>query len=256
MAIKIAITNAKGGVAKTTTAINLADALMYIGYKVLFLDLDPQANSTSVYEGTVSRKSNEKTLYDLFAGSGKIKDCIEHTDFGDIIPGDRRLAEQDAVFQTKIGGTKIIRTALQTIDSDYDFVIMDTPPNIGAYMRNAIYAADGCICPVTPKKFALDGLSQLLDTINAIKSDGNNKLKIYGIILTIYDSRNAQDREIKAQLPDVGNQLGFRVFKTVIRTCQDVEKSLSECSSLFRSRESSNGANDYAALVKELLEVI
>jgi chromosome partitioning protein len=229
---------------------------MYIGYKVLFVDLDPQANSTSVYEGSVLRKPGQKTLLNVMEGKNTTKECIEHTDFGDIIPGDPRLAEQDAVYQTKIGGTKILKRALKEIDSNYDFIIMDTPPNIGAFMRNAIYAANGCICPVLPKKFAIDGLSQLLDTITKIKEDGNENLKLYGILLTIYDRRNSQDRALKEQLPKYGKELGFHVFNTPIRTCQDVEKALSECKSLFRTRGNSNGAIDYAALVRELLEVI
>lgn len=256
MATKIAITNAKGGVAKTTTALNLADALMFIGYKVLFIDLDPQCNSTSVYKKTTLKKENEKTLLDVMENASPILDCIQHTDFGDIICGDKRLSQQDAVYQTKIGGTKLLKKALREVDADYDFIIMDTPPNIGAFMRNAIYAADGCICPVLPKKFATDGLGQLLDTINDIKEDGNEKLKIYGVVLTIFDKRNAQDRDIKEQLPELGESLGFKVFNTAIRTCQDVEKALAECQSLFRTKGNSNGALDYAALVAELLEVI
>ncbi|MCR5357181.1 MAG: ParA family protein [Lachnospiraceae bacterium] len=256
MSTKIAITNAKGGVAKTTTALNIADALMYIGYKVLFIDLDPQANSTSVYEGTTLRSEGEKTLFDVMEGTSNIKDCIQHTEFGDIVAGDSRLAEKDAEYQVKIGGNKILKKSLKEVDKDYDFIIMDTPPNIGAFMQNAIYAADGCLCPVLPKKFAIDGLGQLLDTIDSIRDDGNEKLKIYGIVLTIYDKRNAQDRDIKEQLPELGENLGFHVFNTEIRTCQDVEKALAECKSLFRTKGNSNGAADYVGLVKELLEVI
>ncbi|MGO5337917.1 ParA family protein [Bilifractor sp. LCP19S3_H10] len=256
MATKIAITNAKGGVGKTTTALNIADALMYIGYKVLFIDLDPQANSTSVYEGSISRRPGEKTLLNVMEKKNSLSECIEHTAFGDIVPGDPKLADQDAVYTTKIGGTNIVKNALKEVDGLYDFVVMDTPPNIGAYMRNAIYAADGCICPVLPKKFAIDGLNQLLDTIKSIKDDGNQNLKIYGILLTIYDKRNSQDRALKEQLPVFGKELGFHVFKTPIRTCQDVEKALAECKSLFRTKGNSNGAMDYAALVQELLEVL
>lgn len=262
MATKIAITNAKGGVAKTTTALNIADALMYIGYKVLFVDLDPQSNSTSVYEGSTTRSDDEKTLFDLFTDFttnnriNSIRDYIRNTDFGDIVPGDYRLADMDGAIITKPKGTKVIKDALKSVEDDYDFVIMDTPPNVGAYMRNAIRAADGCICPVLPKKFAIDGLGQLLNTIDDIRDDGNENLKVYGIVLTIYDQRNAQDKAIKEELPSLGTNFGFKVFETSIRTCQDVEKALAECKSLFRTRGNSNGAVDYANLVKEILEVI
>ena len=255
MAKKVAITNAKGGVGKSTCSIELADALSFMGYKVLFIDLDPQANSTSVYLNSMEEVP-EKTLLNVMEETDSIKDCIVHTQLGDIVPGDASLAQQDAVYQTKIGGTKIIKKALKKIDKDYDFIIMDTPPNIGAFMRNALYAADGCICPVLPKKFSMDGLAQLLATINDIKEDGNENLNIYGILLNIYDKRNAQDKAIFAQLPELGDALGIRVFKTAIRTCQDVEKSISNCQSLFRTYGSSNGAMDYAALVAELMEVM
>lgn len=254
MAIKIAITNAKGGVAKTTTAINIADALMFIGYKVLFVDLDPQGNSTSVYTGSIVREEEEKTLFDLFEGKLSTKDCILHTAFGDILAGDVRLATQDAVYLTQVGGVKKLKNALKTVEEEYDFIIMDTPPNIGSFMRNAIYAADGCVVPVLPKKFAIDGLNQLLGTINDIKEDGNEKLKIYGIVLTMFDKRNSQDKAICEALPELGEELGFRVFKTPIRINQDIEKAISNCESLFRTRGNSNGAIDYVELVKELLE--
>ncbi len=262
MAVKIAITNAKGGVAKTTTAINIADALMYVGYRVLFIDLDPQANSTSVYEGTTQRQEDEKTLFDLFncfLQNGKIDDIteyIQHTEFGDIVAGDFRLANNDGAIIQKPKGTKVLKDALKSVEDDYDYVIMDTPPNIGAFMRNAIRAADGCICPVLPKKFAVDGLGQLLNTIDDIREDGNENLKVYGIVLAIYDKRNAQDRAVKEELPKIGEALEFHVFKTPIRTCQDVEKAIAECKSLFRTKGNSNGAIDYAGLVKEVLEVI
>lgn len=256
MAIKIAVTNAKGGVAKSTTAINIADALMYIGYKVLFIDLDPQANSTSVYRGTITREAKEKTLFDLFEGKSKIKSCIQHTEFGDIVAGDARLSTLDSVYLTKVGGVKILKKALKDIENDYDFIIMDTPPNVGSFMRNAIYSATGVIVPVTPKKFAMDGLNTLIDTVNEIKEDGNENLKIYGIVLTMYDKRYAQDREILKELPALGEALAIHIFKKPIRLSQKIETSLSECKSLFRTAGSSNGANDYVELVKELLSKI
>lgn len=258
---KIAVTNAKGGVAKTTTAINLADGLMHIGYNVLFIDLDPQANSTSIYTKNTEREPDDLTLFDLMRGCLaqerlNIDAYIKSTEFGDIILGDRRLRTIDSEIISTIGGNKIIYRILKQIDGMYDYVIMDTPPNIGAFMRNALYAADGCICPVLPKKFAMDGLKDLIDTINMIKYDGNENLDIYGILLTVYDKRNSQDKMVKQMLPEIGKELRIRVFDTVIRTSQNVEKSLSRCQKLFDYYSQSAGASDYANFIKELLDII
>lgn len=256
MAIKIAITNAKGGVAKTTTAINIADALTFMGYKVLFIDMDPQGNSSSVYTGTLVREDTEKTLKDIFEKKEDVRNCITHTKMGDIILTDKSLAEQDTVYQVQIGGTKILKKALAPVENDYDFMIMDTPPSVGAFMQNALIAADGCVCPINPKKFAVDGLYLLLDKIEQIKENENPDLKIYGIVLTMYDQRNAQDKGIYQQLPDLGEEIGFHVFNTPIRTCQDIEKAIANSESLFRERGNSNGAKDYANLVGEILTEI
>ncbi len=253
MATKIAVTNAKGGVAKTTTAINIADALIFIGYRVLFIDLDPQANSTSVY---IPKKNEEyKTLRNLIEGE-KAADCIYHGEFGDIIPGDKSLAEEDDVYQKAKQDPALLKKALKSIDRKYDFIVMDTPPNVGAWMKSAIYAADGTVCPVLPKKFAIDGLSELLQKLNEIKKEGNKSLKMYGVVLTVYDQRNAQDKAIKDMLPMMGKALNIHVFETSIRTCQDVEKALAEGKSLFRTKGNSNGAMDYVNLTKEILEEV
>lgn len=254
MAVKIAVTNAKGGVAKTTTAINIADALMFIGSRVLFVDLDPSTNSTSVYLGNA--RDEVKTLKDLMRGE-RAEDCITHADFGDIIAGDKALAKEDnPEYEIARKDLNFIKNALKSVERKYDYIIFDTPPNVGAWMKSAIYAANGCVCPVVPKKFAIDGLSELLETLDDIKKGGNKKLKIYGVVLTVYDQRNAQDKAIKDVLPTLGNALGFRVFNTPIRTCQDVEKAIAESKSLFRAKGNSNGAIDYVNLVKEILEVI
>ena len=255
MAYKIVIANQKGGVAKTTTAVNIADALIYMNYKVLLIDLDPQSNSTSVFKGDATGNEG-KTVLDVVLEKEKIKNCIEHTDFGDRVCGSRDLSNWDGQLITAPGGTKRIKKALKTIDKDYDFIIMDTPPNVGAFMRNALFAADGIVTPLQAKRFALDGLSDFLDTVSELKEDGNEDLQILGVLLTMYDQRNKQDREVIEALPDIGKQLNINVFRTVIRTCQDIENAIAESKSLFRTKESSNGANDYADLVIEILDLI
>ena len=186
----------------------------------------------------------------------KIKDCIKHTDFGDIVCGNRDLSNWDGQLITAPGGTKRIKKALKDIEDDYDFIIMDTPPNVGAFMRNALFAADGIVTPLQAKRFALDGLSDFLDTVDDLKEDGNESLQILGVLLTVYDKRNKQDREVMEALPELGKSLNINIFKTPIRICQDIENALAESKSLFRTRPNSNGANDYADFVLEILDMI
>lgn len=252
--IVIAVANNKGGVAKSTTTINAADALRQIGYRVLTIDLDTQCNTSGVFLEHHNGDTNG-SIEDIFTQKKKLKDCITRTEeFGDIIVGSKNIASEE--FITKIGSSKIIKKGLKDIEEEYDFVICDTPPSKDVFMRNAIYACTGCIIPVSPTKFAIDGLAEILNMIESIKEDGNEQLQIYGILLTLYDSRNKEDKEIKDELPVMLEQLNYRCFKTVIRTNQDIEKCISSRRSLFKTKSRSNGANDYASLIAELLEVI
>ena len=255
MAYKIVVANQKGGVTKTTTAVNIADALMYMRYKVLLLDLDPQCNSTSVFVGG-ELPDGEKAMLNVFENKDSISDCIMHTNLGDIVCGSSKLSDYEDLYMRAPGGLNIIKEALKEIEGDYDFVIMDTPPNVGSFMRNALFAADGIITPILAKRFALDGLTSFLDTVEKLKKDGNKNLEILGILLTMYDQRNKQDKEVYEALPEIGKQLNINVFKTAIRTCQDIENAIADSKSLFRTKSNSNGANDYADLVCEILEKI
>ena len=252
MAIKIAITNQKGGVGKTTTAINLADALKHIGYNVLLVDIDPQSNSTSTYQANL----DEFTIYDLMDKKCTTKEAIQHTDMGDIIAGDPLLSELESKLVGNIGGYNILKKALLQVDDEYDFVIIDTPPNLGVFMLNALTASNGCIVPIKAEVYAVDGLNLIIKTVNDVIENANPELNFYGVMLTAYDVRNAQDKAIWEQLPVVGEQSGFRVFKTPIRICQDVKKAQSKRTSLFEMSPSCSGSLDYAHFVIELLEVI
>ena len=208
MAIKIAITNQKGGVGKTTTAINLADSLKHIGYNVLLVDIDPQSNSTSTYQANL----DEFTIYDLMDKKCTTKEAIQHTDMGDIIAGDPLLSELESKLVGNIGGYNILKKALL----QYDFVIIDTPPNLGVFMLNALTASNGCIVPIKAEVYAVDGLNLIIKTVNDVIENANPELNFYGVMLTAYDVRNAQDKAIWEQLPVVGEQSGFRVFKTFL----------------------------------------
>lgn len=259
--ITISVSNQKGGVGKTTTAVNLADALTHFGQKVLFLDLDPQHNATSTYG---AQMDDTYTIVDVLKKDCKPEEAIQHMPLGDIIAGDELLAQEETYFiNSKARETILKRTIIDKIKG-YDYCIIDTPPNLGIYMTNALCAADGCIIPIKAEQYAIDGLGLLINSINEIKDLLNENLRIYGVVLNVFDSRNKLDRDVRAALPVVGEQKGFRVFEHVVRISQDVKKVQSigrtgeevPNRSLFENYSSSNAAIDYVNITKELLEEI
>ncbi len=250
MAKKIAISNQKGGVAKTTTALCLADALIHCDYSVLFVDLDAQCNSTSVYEAIVD---DQCTVADLLKSKCTVQEAIQKTEMGDIIAGDPALAGIAPELDREINRYELLKEALEPIENDYDFIIMDTPPGEGLYMLNAFFAADGTIIPLTGEKFAVDGLAKIVQTIDSVRKHGNPELEIYGVLMNKYDGRKRLDKMIWKELKDVGEEYGFKIFEQPIRVCQEVGNAQADHVSLFEMNPNCNASLDYAALAKELL---
>lgn len=251
MAIKISIANQKGGVGKTTTALCLTDAMNHCGYKTLLIDLDPQCNSTSIYK---AKMENENTILDIMNNSCAAKEAIQNTELGDIIPGDKLLPTIESQVNARMDRYIVLKKQLVDIEKDYDFIVMDTPPNLGVYMLNALSCSDGCICPIRAEKFAVDGLNLLLSTINDVRENVNPNIKIYGILLNAYDIRTSLGRNTWKVLPDMGEKYNFSVFETPIRVCQPVSDSQALQVSLFDAFPKSNAAVDFANVLKELLE--
>ena len=247
----IAIANQKGGIGKTTTAINIADCLTHMGKKVLFLDLDPQCNSTGTYGAKIE---GEATICDVFAGEVEPKDAIQHTAMGDIIAGDPLMANDEARYQSTMGGYNKAKNIVKKLDKYYDFCIVDTPPNLGIYMINALNAANSIIIPIQADKYAIEGLSNVIKTIDDVKENANEKLKIEGVLLTKYDARTSLDRETKEQLPGICKSIGLPLFDIVIRTDQTIKDAQAAKVSLFDAAPKCKGAVDYEALVKKLLK--
>lgn len=266
-AIKIAISNQKGGVGKTTTAINLTDALIHFNYKVLIVDLDPQCNTTNTFG---AKYEDEYSIVDVLDNEIDTKAAIQHMPMGDIIPGDRILSSQVDHFNSMMRREDLLKTKLAEVDDEYDFIIMDTPPTLGIYMINALTAANGCVIPLQAEQYSMDGLGELLTTIQSIKKQLNPTLEIYGTLITRYDTRNGLDEDLKNGLPELAKQYGFRNFDSIIRVSQDVKKAQSlkpkmnengepieiVNRSLFLNYSNSNAALDYVNFTKELLEVI
>lgn len=262
MAIKIAVTNQKGGVGKTTTTINLADALRHFKYKVLTIDLDPQANTTDTFGANAD---GEYSIVDVLRNECTTKEAIQHMPIGDIIPGDRVLTSEEDHFRSQMGRERILKKKLNEVEEDYDFIVIDTPPTNGLYMINALTAANGCILPLKAERYSTTGLSELFNVIEQIKENEINvNLQIYGTLITQLDTRNGMDRELKESLPEQAKKFGFRTFKTPIRVSQEIKKAQNmnfdedeEINrSLFDNFPKSNGAFDYVEFTKELLGVI
>jgi chromosome partitioning protein len=262
MAIKISITNQKGGVGKTTTTINLADALKHFKYNVLVVDLDPQCNSTDTYG---AKTEDEYTIYDVLDNKCKTEESIQHTPLGDVIPGDKLLADNLDHFTSKMSRELLLKRKLSEVDDDYDFIIIDTPPTLGLYMVNALAASDGCVIPIQAERYSISGLNELFETVKKIKDAGvNEDLEVYGTLITKFDTRNSLDKDLRNGLPEIASQYGFRNFESYIRISQDIKKVQNMVfkegeevnRSLFSNYASSNAAADYVAFTKELLGVI
>lgn len=247
----IAIANQKGGIGKTTTAINIADCLSHKGKKVLFLDLDPQCNSSGTYKAKIDGAA---TMCDVFAGDVEPKEAIQHTEMGDIIPGDPLLANDEARYQSTMGGYNKAKNICKAVSGDYDFCVIDTPPNLGIYMINALNAADSVIIPIQADNYAIEGLTNVLKTIKDVKENANDSLKIEGVLLTRYDARMNLEKETKAQLPQICKSIGLPLFDIAIRTDQTIKDAQAAKVSLFDAAPKSKGATDYAELVDVLLK--
>lgn len=244
------IANQKGGVGKTTTATALAGAFRRKGFRVLFIDADPQCNSSDTYRAEIDGVA---TLYDVLYANEPIKEAIQHLEHGDIVACDSQLQQADKMF-TGLGVAHLLKKAAEPILNDYDYIIIDTHPDFGILTQNAMTFADYIIIPITADRYALQGLSDFYKNIQQIREYTNPKLLLAGILLIKYDARTKLDKTIYEIMPEIANQLNTVFFDSKIRESVAARKAQSERYNLFDFAPYSTPAFDYASLVEELLE--
>lgn len=250
----IAVANQKGGIGKTTTAVALATYLHEMGYKTLLIDTDPQQNATDTYR---AKTLETATLYDLLFENVEgetIKECIQCMEFGDIIPSDRLLVNTDSKFPNDGSRLFLLKERCELLVPQYDFIIIDTPPNLGCMLSNVLTFADEMVIPVTCDRYGMQGIDELFNTVRAAKKYTNSMLKVAGILLVKYHPNTRLCKEISKKLPDVAEMFQTRVFLTRIRESEACRKSQSQRLPLCKYAPKATTALDYFDFCKELLK--
>lgn len=251
MAKIISIANQKGGVGKTTTTINLGACLNAAGKRVLIVDIDPQGNATS---GLGVKKADvAKDIYDVLISELPVKAATYHTKRInlDVVPATIQLAGAEVELTSQMAREQRLQAGLKSVVANYDYILVDCPPSLGQLSINAFTASDSIIIPVQSEYYALEGLSQLLNTIRLVQRHFNADLGIEGVLLTMYDARTNLGAEV---IDEVRKTFGDRVYKTVIPRITRLAEAPSYGLAIIDYDPKSRGAQVYRALAKEVIK--
>ena len=251
MAIIYTIANQKGGVSKSTTAWILTGGLHKAGKRVLLIDLDQQANATLAMG---EQASADKSALQILTREASAAECIISTEQGDLIPAGKALAGADLIL-TQTGKEYRLREALKPIREKYDYIIIDTPPALGTLTVNALTAATNLIIPIKADIFSLQGVTDLAETLEAVRDYTNPGLIIDGILLTQYSGRPIISRDMKNTAQGIAEWLKTRLFETTIREAAAIKEAQSEQTNLFTYAPGANVTEDARAFILELTGV-
>ena len=247
----IAVTNQKGGVGKTTTAVNVAAGIAKLGYKVLLIDTDPQGNATSGVG--VDKRSVKYSAYSIIVDDIKAEDATLHKEFEnlDVIPSSIELAAAELELADMEHREARLKSTLATVKSEYDYILIDCPPSLGLITTNALCAADTILVPIQPEYYALEGLSQLIATVRLVKRKYNPYLEIEGVLLTMYDGRLNLTQQV---VQEVKKFFPKKVFSSVIPRGVRLSEAPSFGMPVMYFDKSCKGSLAYMELSREIVE--
>jgi len=252
--ITLSISNRKGGTGKSTTALALAAGFARKGLRVLAIDLDPQQNMSQAANAQPGAISIFKVLEKN--PQAELCDTIQHREDYDLISGDPQLAGLDIELSAVLGREHRLKEALQEVKDSYDLVILDTPPQLGTIVMNALTASDYVLIPAQADAFSEKGIIDIYQTVVSIRKYSNADLKLAGILMTRYNARTKYSAYVREQCQELAGKIGTKVLDTFIRENTAIKEAAGMCETIFDYDNNSNGAKDYQALIDELEGII